>query len=276
MTAHDLQHELAQADLAMRDQAYVAAVMPALGRLMKLYFRSEVRGMDVVPASGGALLVSNHSGGLLTMDVPILAAAFVEEFGPERALFVLAHDRLFGGLAEPMMRRFGFLPAAGDDTGAVLDSGAVTVVFPGGDHERFRPSSSANTIDFAGRTDYVRTALDSGVPIVPVVSIGGQEGQLHLTRGAGLARRLRLERLVGSDALPISLGFPFGLVPAFVPNLPLPTKIVTQVLAPLTPDELTEHFGEAPDVTAVDAELRRRMQSALDDLARERRLPVIG
>lgn len=273
MSRRDLQHELEQADLAMRDGAYVAAVVPAVARLLKLYFRSEVRGMAAVPAEGGALLVSNHSGGMVSMDVPIIAAAFVEEFGPDRPLYVPAHDLFLRSAAGPLLRRCGFMATSLTDAAAILDAGAATVVFPGGGHDRFRPSSAANTIDFAGRTDYVRMAVRSGVPVVPVVSIGGQEGQLHLGRGEGLAGLLRRGSRFRAPYVPLSFGFPFGLSATFPPNLPLPTKITTQVLAPI---DLVTEFGEDPDVTVVDAEIRARMQSALDDLARARRFPVLG
>jgi hypothetical protein len=57
------------------------------------------------------------------------------------------------------------------------------------------------------------------------------------------------------------------------PNLPLPTKIVTQVLEPI---HIAERFGDDPDVNEVDAHVRSVMQAALDRLARERRLPVLG
>lgn len=271
MDSYDLRHELEQADLAMRDGSYVARVIPALGRLMKLYFRSEVRDMAVLPASGGALIVSNHSGGLLSMDVPIIAAAFVEEFGPDRPLYVVAPDLAFRGLAGPVLRRCGFMPPGSTD--AILDADAVTIVFPGGGHDRFRPSSAANTIDFAGRTDYVRTALRSGVPVVPVVSIGGQESQLHLSRGEHAARLLRRGSGFRSPYVPVSFGFPFGLSATFPPNVPLPTKITTQVLDPI---DLMAEFGEDPDVGAIDVEIRARMQRCLDDLARARRFPVLG
>jgi hypothetical protein len=56
-------------------------------------------------------------------------------------------------------------------------------------------------------------------------------------------------------------------------NLPLPTKIVTQVLKPI---DLFAQFGENPDVEQVDAHVRSVMQTALDRLARQRRLPVLG
>ena len=64
------------------------------------------------------------------------------------------------------------------------------MVFPGGDFDAMRPTLSQNVIDFSGRTGYVRAAIDAGVPIVPMVSIGGQETQLLLTRGTGLAKRV--------------------------------------------------------------------------------------
>ncbi len=258
-------------DLEARDAAYVGRVVPLIRTLMRTYFRAEVRDVDRVP-DGGALVVSNHSGGMLAMDVPIFAGAFAEHFGPERAFYCLAHGVLFTGPVAPVLRRCGLIEATRANAAAVLASGAVTIMFPGGDYDIGRPFIKANVIDFGGRTGYVRTALETGVPIVPVVSIGGQEAQLHLSRGRWLAQLLGLERRLGLSYLPVSFGFPFGLSAGLSPNLPLPTKIVTQVLEPV---DLTT-FGPDPDVAEIDAEIRRRMQDALDELARQRRFPVLG
>lgn len=268
----DLQQQLALVDLSQRDGDYVARLMPVLRLAMKGYFRSEVHGIDRVP-DGGALLVSNHSGGLMPMDVPIMAVAFVDHFGPDRPFYVLAHDLLFTGLAGAVMRRCGFMPATRANAAAILGSGAVTIVFPGGDYDSFRPSSHANVIDFNGRTGYVRTALAADVPIVPAVSIGGHQDQLHLWRGEAIAKLFGLQERLRSQYLPISFGFPFGLTAAFPPNLPLPTKIVTEVLEPI---DVRAEFGDDPDIAEVDATVRRRMQVALDALARQRRFPVLG
>lgn len=257
--------------LAKRDPTYVAKVLPFLKLAMKGYFRSEVRGMERVPA-GGALMVGNHSGGILAMDVPIVAVEFFEKFGTDRPLYCLAHDMLFTGINGPIMRKFGFVPARRESAHDVLTSGAVTIVFPGGDYDSFRPTLRANVIDFDGRTGYARTALEAGVPIVPFVSIGGQEAQFHLTRGRWLGRHSPFRRFMRSDLLPLSVGFPFGLVPAGL-NVPLPTKIVTQVLEPI---DIEAEFGPDPDIAEVDAVVRARMQAALDALARERRFPVLG
>ncbi|MGV7835610.1 1-acyl-sn-glycerol-3-phosphate acyltransferase, partial [Mycobacterium kansasii] len=85
---------------------------------------------------------------------------------------------------------------------AALRSGGVVVVFPGGDYDAYRPTTAENVIDFNGRKGYVRTAIEAGVPIVPMVGIGGQETQLYLTRGTWLARNLGIKRLLRSDILP--------------------------------------------------------------------------
>jgi 1-acyl-sn-glycerol-3-phosphate acyltransferase len=145
------------------------------------------------------------------------------------------------------------------------------------DYDVYRPTGSRNVIDFEGRTGYVRTAIAAGVPIVPAVSIGGQETQIYLSRGIWLANVLglhRLEhRLFRSNILPIAFGFPFGLSIVVPVNMPLPTKIVTQVLEPI---DIAAKFGADPDVDEVDAHVRRVMQKGLDKLAANRRFPILG
>lgn len=257
--------------LADRDPSYIKAVLPILKLAMKGWFRAEVRDMDRVP-EGGALLVGNHSGGLLAMDVPIIAIAFAEAFGAERPLFCLAHDMMFTAAGDRFFRKFGFVPANRESAQEILSSGAVTIVFPGGDYETFRPTRQANVVDWGGRTGYVRTALRAGVPIVPVASVGGQEAQLFLTRGEWIGRRMPWRRLMRTDLFPIMAGFPFGLGPIPL-NLPLPTKITTQVLDPI---DVVAEFGEDPDPAEVDAAVRARMEAALAALAAERRFPVLG
>jgi hypothetical protein len=81
-----------------------------------------------------------------------------------------------------------------------------------------------------------------------------------------------IKRLTRSEIVPIALGFPFGMTLGGM-NLPLPSKIITQVLPAI---DITARFGEDPDVAEVDAYVREVMQKGLDRLANERRFPVIG
>ncbi|ULE33119.1 lysophospholipid acyltransferase family protein [Mycobacterium sp. IDR2000157661] len=254
------------------DPASTRKLLAAARPVGKLWFRWEVRGMETFPHTGGALAVSNHSGGILTLDTVTFSSAFYDRFGYDRPVLTLGHDALFAGPLGDWVSRIGLVPAHRAVATQALQSGAVVLVFPGGVYDAYRPTLKANEIDFNGRTGYVATAVAAGTPIVPVVSIGGQQSQLFLTRGTRLAKRLGLKRF-RSDILPISVGFPFG-VSAVVPvNVPLPTKIVTQVLEPI---DVMAQFGRDPDIAEVDIHVRAVMQRALDELAEQRRLPVLG
>jgi len=261
-----------QNEIAKWDPSFTEQLKKVVRPLVKAWFRADVRGLDNIPQAGGALVVSNHSGGMLTPDVLIFASAFYEAFGHHRPLYTLAHYGVFIGPLDGLLRRAGVIEASRENAAKALHTGAVVLVFPGGDYDSYRPTLSENTIDFNGRTGYVRTAIHAGVPIVPTVSIGGQETQLFLTRGNWLARRLGLTK-ARMDILPVSFGFPFGLSVIFPPNLPLPAKIVTEVLEPI---DVTARFGNDPDINEVDAHVRSVMQTALKRLARQRRFPVLG
>jgi 1-acyl-sn-glycerol-3-phosphate acyltransferase len=254
------------------DPGFTEKLVNAAAPIARRWFRLEVRGLDSLPPNGGALLVANHSGGMLTPDVLIFAAAFYRRFGYDRPLYTLGHDGMFAGPLSGWLGRLGVIRANPENTAKALRSGGVVLVFPGGIYDAYRPTLAENVVDFNGRTGYVRSAIDTGVPIVPAVSIGGQESQLFLTRGTRLARGLGLSRW-RADILPVTLGFPFGLTVIMPPNLPLPTKIVTDILEPI---DAIARFGNEPRVADVDAHVRSVMQTALDRLARERRFPVLG
>jgi 1-acyl-sn-glycerol-3-phosphate acyltransferase len=259
-------------DFAKWDPDATRQFVNATAPLAKRWFRPEVRGLESFPSEGGALVVSNHSGGMLTPDVLIFASAFYSAVGYQRPLYTLGHDALFFGPMSGWLTRIGLIHASGGNAAAALRSGGIVLTFPGGVYDAYRPTLAQNVVDFNGRVGYVRAAIDANVPIVPTVSIGGQESQLFLNRGTWLAKRLGLKRL-RSDILPITFGFPFGLSMLVPINMPLPTKIVTEVLEPI---DIFARFGEQPDVDEVDAHVRSVMQEALDRLARQRRLPVLG
>ena len=259
-------------ETAKWDPGFTRQLANWVGPVIKRYFRAEVRGLESIPKAGGALVVSNHSGGMFTPDVLIFAPAFYEKFGFDRPVYTLAHWGVFMANVGDWLRRAGVIEASRENAAKALRDGAVVLVFPGGDYDAYRPTFTENVIDFAGRTGYVRTAIETGVPIGPVVSIGAQETQLFLARGDSIAKRLGLQRL-RAQILPISIGFPFGLSVLLPPNVPLPSKIVTRVLEPI---DIAAEFGEEPDVDEVDLHVRAVMQKALDELACERRYPVLG
>lgn len=262
-----------QGDLDDRDSLLIRDVMPVAWMVASLWFRAEVRGLHHIPRDEPVLLVGNHSGGNVTPDSFVFALGFSSHFGPERPLHVLVHNLVSAYPGLGFLRRLGTLPADPEVAREALAAGSCVLVYPGGDREAHRPSSESARIRFGGRSGFVRLALDAGVPIVPVVSIGGQETALFLGRGERLARALGTDRNLRLKAMPVSLALPWGLnVGDFLGHVPLPAKIVVQVLPPI---DVAEHFGPDPDVDEVYAHVTGTMQEMLTELGR-RRVPVVG
>jgi 1-acyl-sn-glycerol-3-phosphate acyltransferase len=262
------------ADLDERDPDYIRESLPRLWLLASLYFRAEVRGLGNVPEEGPVLLVGNHSGGNLTPDTAVFTLAFSTYFGVERVFHQLAHNLVLSMPGLSFLRKYGTVAASHENARKALQAGAAVLVYPGGDYEVHRPSWQGRKIDFGGRKGFLRLALDEGVPIVPVVSIGGQETALFLSRGERLAKGLALDKLFRLKVLPISIAPPWGInVGDMLGHLPLPAKITVEVLPPI---DLRREFGAEPDLDEVYDHLVRQMQETLDALAAERRWPVLG
>ncbi|MGZ5336355.1 MAG: 1-acyl-sn-glycerol-3-phosphate acyltransferase, partial [Solirubrobacterales bacterium] len=192
------------ADLDERDPDYIRENLPWLWLLASYYFRAEVRGLERIPATGPVLIVGNHSGGNMTPDTTVFMLAFSAYFGAERRFYQLAHNLV---LALPLpipLRKYGSVAASQHNARLALRRGAAVLVYPGGDWEVHRPTSQSGKVDFAGRKGFIKLAIDEGVPIVPLVSVGGQETALFLSRGERLAKALRLDRMFRLKVLPIS------------------------------------------------------------------------
>ncbi len=268
------QKRIPRADLDERDPDFIRERLPLLWLLASVWFRGEVRGLGNIPETGPVLLVGNHSGGNLTPDTTVFTLAFSSYFGAERAFYQLAHNLVLSmpGLAQ--LRKFGTVAASPSNAKKALESGAALLVYPGGDYEVHRPSWEGNKVDFGGRKGFIRLALEQNVPIVPVVSVGGQETALFLSRGGRLAKLFALDRMFRLKVLPISLALPWGLnVGDMFGHIPLPAKITVEALPAI---DLREEFGPDPDVGEVYDYLIRQMQETLDALAAERRVPLLG
>ena len=96
-------------DLEKWDPGFIEWARKVAGPIGKIWFRAEVRGLERMPPTGGALLVSNHSGGAMTPDVLVLAPAFYEKLGYERPLYTLAHYGLFKTPLAGTLRKIGVL-----------------------------------------------------------------------------------------------------------------------------------------------------------------------
>ena len=255
------------------DPDHIRRTLPLNRAFVRAYFRSEVTGLENIP-DGPALLVGNHSGGTLIADTFAFAFEFYDHFGPDRRFHQLAHDVAARMPGFGTLRRYGVLAASHENAKKAFAKGAPVLVYPGGDWETFRPTWHSDRIEFGGRKGFIKLALEEGVPIVPVVAIGGQETALFVTRGRRLAKLTGLDRFARIKVLPIAFAPPFGVSVLDLPTrLPLPAKIKVEVRPPI---DLRERFGPAADVDRIYDEVTGEMQDSLSSLSEERTAPLVG
>jgi 1-acyl-sn-glycerol-3-phosphate acyltransferase len=173
-------------------------------------------------------------------------------------------------------RRMGVLPAAPDSISAALAAGHDVALWPGGEVDSLRPWTQRDEAILAGRKGFIRLAIRSCVPIVPISTVGGPDSMPVLASGRRLAKLLRLDRVARLKTFPIALQAPWGISPALLPEIPLPTKIRTAFQPPI---EVDCDPGRAEDEEYVETkydEVRASIQAGMDALARRRRLPLLG
>lgn len=267
----------------MRAMQRAANVLHKFG---KAYFRYEVRGFHLIP-DGPSLLVGNHSGGKIPIDVTLFAVEWHRHFLFRRPLYFLMHDVLFrlNRVTANRLRSMGCVRASPENVRLLLGEGATVMVLPGGEYETFRPYRYRNVVDFSGRTGFVREAIRMGVPITPVVSIGGHEMFFILKRGERIAKLLGFPKWLRVESFPIALGFPLGLYIGPLPApWPLPSRIVSEILKPVWPNRAE---ADHPSYHPADHEnpdsprelydvVISRMQAGMNRLAAERKWPVLG
>jgi 1-acyl-sn-glycerol-3-phosphate acyltransferase len=263
------------------NQTLMQAQKPVWDTLCKYYFRLETSGWERLPEET-SLLIGNHSGGSLTMDAWTFVFAWWRRFGTERVLHATAHDVLMAtpGLGD-YFRIAGVIPASRQGVSSALSAGRDVVIWPGGDVDAMRNWRRRDEAVLGGRMGFVRTAIRSGVPIVPVASVGGHDTAFILSEGRWIANALDrvsgLKRKLRGSRLPIVLGFPFGLTIETIPtHLPLPAKIRTELLEPVHVDHDPERVDDREYVTSIYREVQSAIQAGMDRLAMQRRFPVFA
>src|SRR3954447_19869514 len=246
------------------------------GPLVDYWFRMEVEGWENIPEPP-ALLIGIHSGAPFVWDAWTVGFHWWRHFGNERPLHGTAHDALMAAPAiGSYFRKMGVLPAAPDSIAAALAAGHDVALWPGGEVDSLRPWVKRDEAVLAGRKGFVRTAIRAGVPIVPISTVGGPDSMPVLFRGRRLAKALQLDKLARLKMFPIAISAPWGLSPALLPEIPLPTKIRTAFQEPIEVDTDPERAEDDAYVDAMYDEVCGSIQHGIDALARRRRLPLFG
>ena len=130
----------------------------------------------------------------------------------------------------------GVVPAAPDSIASALAAGHDVALWPGGERDSLRPWTQRDEAVLAGRMGFIKLAIRSGVPIVPIATVGGPDSMPVLASGRRLAKLLALDKVARLKMFPIALQVPWGISPALLPELPLPTKIRTAFQDPIELD----------------------------------------
>jgi 1-acyl-sn-glycerol-3-phosphate acyltransferase len=183
-------------------------------------------------------------------------------------------------MAAPLIGRYframGVLPAAPDSISAALAAGHDVALWPGGEIDSLRPWTQRDEAVLGGRMGFIRMAINAGVPIVPVATVGGPDAMPVLTRGRNLAKLLQLDKLARIKVMPLAINAPWGITPAMIPEIPLPTKIRTAFQEPVKVARDPKKAKDDDYVERKYEEVRKSIQQGMDELARRRRLPLFG
>lgn len=227
------------------------------------YWRVETTGVENVPATGRALLVSNHAGVLPWDGTMIKTAVFAEHSHPRHVRALVGSLYMSMPMLSWFLRRTGQTVGHPDDTRRLLERDELVLVFPEGVRGTGKGYKDRYRLRRFGRGGFVATAIRSGAPIIPVSVVGSEE----------------IYPMVG-DVTPLArlLGLPYFPVTPFWPWLgplgmiPLPSKWRIQFHAPI---HVEDYPPEAADdnnlVLALADEVRDTIQQGIYDNLKMRR-----
>jgi 1-acyl-sn-glycerol-3-phosphate acyltransferase len=238
-------------------------VFPLLRPIYRRWFRVEVRGVENIPAEGGALVVANHSG-TVAFDSLMVQLAVHDEHPRHRVVRALGADLVFSlPFVGALARRGGATLATNADADRLFERGEVVGVFPEGFKGIGKPFRERYKLQRFGRGGFVSAALKAGVPIIPTSVVGAEEIAPILGNLGGVARVLGLPYVPVTPTFPW-LG-PLGLVP-------LPSKWIIEFGAPI---ETASHGSAAAEdpmvVFDLTDQVRETIQQTLYSLLMQRR-----
>ncbi len=221
--------------------------------LYRHYFRAQAFGIENIPPHGRLILVANHSGQLPFDGLVIGSACFLE---PQQPRLVRAMVEFFVPtvpFASYLFSRWGQITGTPENCRRLLSSEEVVLVFPEGARGISKPFSKRYQLAEFGK-GFMRLALETGSPIVPVAVIGAEEQ-------APAINVRPLAKLMGMPSFPV---VPY---PPFLP-VPLPVKYRLYFGEPMRftgdPDDDDELLDEKVK------QVRNRIQSMIHVGLRER------
>ena len=220
LLGEDFEGRLARVPMALTSQGtdpfgldpkWTKWALSATAFLHRKYFRSDVHGAEHVP-SGRVLLVANHSGQIPVDGALIGAALFMDVEPPRFTRAMVEKWTQTLPFVSLLFARVGQVVGVPENAVRLLEQGESLLVFPEGARGISKTFDKRYQLSEFG-LGFMRLAIETGTPIVPVAVIGGEEQYISVANSEALARLFR------TPAFPIipQLAIPGG-------QLPLPTK----------------------------------------------------
>lgn len=186
----------------------------SVGVLVYLYrwwFRVEAHHVENLPSTGPVLIAANHSGQLPLDGIMIAMAMVLDNETPRfpRAMVERFIQRL--PFLSVWFPRVGQVMGSPENAERLLRSGEALVVFPEGVRGVSKTFDQRYKLAPFGQ-GFMRLALATQAPIVPVAVIGAEEQYPSVSNLKGLAK------ILGMPAVPLMPQLLFGML------APLPTK----------------------------------------------------
>jgi 1-acyl-sn-glycerol-3-phosphate acyltransferase len=210
--------------------------------IIRKYFRLEVEGLEHIPKKGRALIIPNHSG-YSGFDAVLLTHEIFAR--THRIARVLTHHLWFITPATAIpAQKMGFIEASMKNGLDQLKKNNLVILFPEGEYGNFKPSDRRYRLQEFKR-GFVRMAIATGAPIIPVVIIGAEETHINL-------RQLKFTKYLFGTVLPLPLNV-----------LPLPAKWHIRFLEPIYLPYKPEAARDQELVYEIASDLREKMQKAI-------------
>ncbi len=234
-------------------------LMPIARALYQHWFRVQMRGVEYVPDTGAALVVTNHSG-VLPWDALMVQVGLLDTHPAHRHLRLLGADLVYQmPVLSHLARKSGHTLACPADADRLLENGELAGVCPEGFKGTGKPFRQRYRLQRFGRGGFAASAIRAQVPIIPCAVVGAEETYPMIGNAKPLAR------LLGLPYFPLTPTFPWlgplGMVP-------LPSRWIIEFGKPVDTDGYPADDPAA--VFELTDQVRETIQRKLDDLVTER------
>jgi 1-acyl-sn-glycerol-3-phosphate acyltransferase len=246
------------------DLAYEAKLRPFFEAMSRNYLHVQVIGAQHIPTRGRALLVSNHTRSLAWDGILLRTVLRLQQPAQRELRWLVEDDQFHAPFLGTFVNRLGAVRACQENAERLLQREELVAVFPEGAKGGDKRYQDRHKLHRFGRGGYVKLALRTGAPVIPVAIVGHDDPPPMLSRVKSLSR------WVGAPLFALTSGLP-RLGPLGVP--PVPGRWRIAIGEPVR--EIARQDAEALRDEGLVHELNECVRSAIKQLV-EQAMPEVS